>query len=735
MAKRSQKRLMRMEVIIVLQVIFFMVTLVITMGYAYWVLRSVGNLFDTTNDQMMETLNGVEVAIDARLPLYTELLDIHSIILIFKHQFELVILDPDYDDKKIRETTDDMTKKLEVLADGDIKSISARQRESLLESMGILIDIGEELAITNDLNDRQQLYNDTLTPMAELLQFVDQVQKNIEAQNTTLRTKLVANTVETSANLRAFKKHANNLEMTFLFTIVLTILVPGAIQLIFFRKLRIRLLMLAEYANDIGKEKFQRPPFLAKDRTGQLAIRLALMGRRIRKLLRISRVERERADTAAKELERLAYYDTLTGLQNRRLFHDNLSEAIELSKRRTQHIILMFLDLDNFKDVNDAMGHEVGDELLKAVALRLTNTVRSHDHLARLGGDEFAIIAFHQSDRGQKLAERLHHDLTQPVIVNDLEVHITVSIGIAPIDPEKSSPSDLLCHADMAMYHAKSLGRNTFQHFSDEMQEKVKHHQNITRELRDAIKLQQFQLYYQPQIDLKTNTIKGVEALIRWLHPERGMVRPDLFIPVAEETGLIREIGSWVLNTACLDAVDFMAQREPITMAVNISARQFYGSSLVENIAHVLEVTHLPSKYLELEITEGTLLNDIEHAINTLNQLKQLGISIALDDFGTGYSSLSYLKKLPIDVLKIDRGFINHMLQQPKDRAIVKTIVELGHQLNMVVLAEGIETEEQASFMRDQGCHVAQGFLFARPVPMESLLASTDQKRSNVMRA
>lgn len=720
--KRSRKKLIRIELIVVLQLLIFIISVSIALGYTYSTLFNVKNLFNNSSEQIHLTLNEAKNSITHRQSQHIKILNIYLDISRFKYQFELLILDPDLKDTEIRQISKQIMQQYEDLK-AHFQTPLSQYETTLLDNIAIILDIGEELLITASPNSRQQLFRDTEDPINEITLSIKNIESQFKAENNALNKNLLVQMDQTNSNLKTLKSNTENIETVQLLILFLIVLVPGAIQIVFFRILHKRLLMLEGYATDIAQENFSLPPFSAKDKTGHLAIQLALMGRRLRQLLNFSRNEHKRANEALEEVKQLAYYDPLTGLENRRLFNMQLRKAIDSSSSHSQQDMLIFIDLDNFKEINDTMGHEIGDELLKELAHRLTLIVRTSDHLARMGGDEFAILVFNQPDNGHKLVQRINQELSEPMIINDLEVQVTVSIGIAAIDPQSTSPSELMRCADLAMYHAKSQGRNTYQHFSDNMKEKVQVRLNLTRELRTAIKQQQFQLYYQAKLSFEDcATIKGAEALIRWIHPEQGMISPARFIPVAEETGLIMEIGDWVLTQACQEVVHFMAQtKRSINVAVNISARQFYGPSLVQTIARILEDTHLPPEQLEVEITEGVMLSDIKHATDILKQLKALGVRIAMDDFGTGFSSLNYLRQLPIDVLKIDRSFIHHMFDHTKNQAIVKTIIELGKHLNMEVVAEGIETKKEAEFLREQGCHTGQGFLFARPAPIESL--------------
>lgn len=725
MFKRIRRRLLPMGSIMILQAMVFVVTVALAIGYSYTELNKANEVFETTHEETKSALQEVQIALSNRIRLHSILINIHHKVDAFQAEFDLLTLDPDRTDRKIHKIMGDLFLLAEKL-ESYREVISAAEMDAFLENVGIVLDIGDELSITQGLNYRHQLYKDTVEPIEALTVSIEQATRKFTNQNRELRAGLLSRMGNADAELTDFKDHFASLNQVFLITVIIVILVPGAMQLGFFRNLGSRLEMLERYADDIAREKIGPPPFSARDKTGHLAIHLALTGRRIRQLLKVSRDERARADEALKDVEQLAYYDPLTGLQNRRLFNLHLSEVYELTKRYPENAILFYLDLDNFKSINDSLGHDAGDELLKIMAKRLSTILRSSDHLARLGGDEFGIIAYHQSDNGLLLAGRISQEINRPTTISNQEIVVTASIGIAVVESAGESSSELLRRADLAMYQAKAEGRNNYQYYSRELQDKLEYHLDMTHELRNAVSQQQFQLYYQPQVDLNDGSVSGAEALIRWIHPERGMIPPDQFIPLAEDTGLIMDIGEWVLNTACVDAIRFAEQQEMITIAVNISAKQFYGPSLAKYIEGILRLTALTPEQLEVEITEGVLLNDMDHAIDILNQLRDLGVGISLDDFGTGFSSLNYLRKLPIDVLKIDRSFICNMFEDQKNQAIVKTIIELGHHMSLKVIAEGIETTEEAEFLRDNGCHIGQGYLFARPAPIETLLSPTE---------
>lgn len=429
---------------------------------------------------------------------------------------------------------------------------------------------------------------------------------------------------------------------------------------------------------------------------------------------------------AEEHIHFLVNFDALTKLPNRNFLRDRLLYAISLARRQGQRVGILCLDLDAFKFINDSNGHAVGDNLLKAVAGRLTHEVRESDTLARLGGDEFAVLCPGPAEPGDvaALAQKIIELFHAPFQLEALQLRVTASIGIALFPDDGHDVDVLLKHADVAMYAAKESGRNCFQFYSPDMGLRVEHRVELETTLRFAVEQGQFEVYYQPKVDLRSGRASGVEALIRWHHPQRGLVAPDLFIPIAEETGLIVPIGQWVLHTACTQMVAWHKQGfDNLSVAVNLSAYQFKQKDLAQMVERVLAETGLPAKFLELELTESSLMADSDAVYAVLCELKAIGISLALDDFGTGYSSLSYLKRFPIDVLKIDRSFIHSVTSNPHDATLTRAIVLMARALKLRIVAEGVETEGQLGFLDQIGCHCIQGFLISRPVNAAALAA------------
>ncbi|PPC74226.1 diguanylate cyclase [Pokkaliibacter plantistimulans] len=429
------------------------------------------------------------------------------------------------------------------------------------------------------------------------------------------------------------------------------------------------------------------------------------------------------------EIHRLAFYDTLTQLPNRRLLIERLQTALSSREAAPRSGALLFIDLDNFKDLNDTMGHDVGDQLLQQVTQRLQAEISTQDTIARLGGDEFVMMLDQlDTDSGrarsyaESLGRRLLAVLSRPYQLSGHICNTTASIGITLFDDPKSTVEELLKHADLAMYQAKAAGRNTLRFFTPDLQSAALARAAVEADMRVALVSRQFLLHYQPQVDLD-GKLQGAEALIRWQHPAKGLIPPAQFIPVAEATGLILPLGQWILRQACRQLVEW--SQHPylcnIPVAVNVSVRQFHHPDFASDVLEILGETGAAPHLLKLEITESQLISNMESTIYTMNRLRRKGVHFSLDDFGTGYSSLSYLKRLPLDQLKIDRSFVRDLLSDANDAAIIKTIIALGQTLDMHIIAEGVETLEQRDKLIELGCHLFQGYLFGQPGPAEAL--------------
>ena len=442
-------------------------------------------------------------------------------------------------------------------------------------------------------------------------------------------------------------------------------------------------------------------------------------------------IERKQAED---RIHFMANHDALTGLPNRTLLTDRLSQAVLYAKRYDRWATVVFVDLDNFKFVNDSLGHNIGDELLKIVAERMVSCVRATDTVARLGGDEFVILLFDQPKSADIISatlQKVRAAIAEPVHIDGHDLEVTCSIGLANYPNDGTNADTLLANADAAMYRAKEIGRDNFQFYTPELNTKVHEKFLLQKELRNAISYSEFVIHYQPQVDLRTGRMFAVEALIRWAHPTKGMIPPLKFIPMAEESGLIVPIGDWVLHEACRQNKAWQDAGLPkMTICVNVSARQFKEKNWVGRVAGALRQSGLDAKYLELELTESLIMQDVGQAVATMRELQILGVQLSVDDFGTGYSSLAALKNFPVARLKIDKSFISDILNNENDRAVASAVISLGQKLNLRVIAEGVETDGQVAFLRENNCDEMQGYHFSKPVPaldIERLLAARSE--------
>jgi len=445
-----------------------------------------------------------------------------------------------------------------------------------------------------------------------------------------------------------------------------------------------------------------------------------LMREQMERLEHVITVRTSGLEAANRQLRHLATHDALTGLPNRVLLDDRLTQAVAHADRDGRSFALMVCDLDRFKLVNDSLGHAAGDQLLQEVARRLTGLVRSVDTVARLGGDEFVLLitSIQDSEDARRVAAQAIEVLQTPVRIAGIDVHTSPSIGIAFYPADGRTIEALTAHADAAMYCAKQRGRGNVQCYEGGMNAGSEDRVQLESDLHNAIALKQFELYYQPKVNTATGTVRSAEALIRWIHPERGLIPPDGFIPLAEECGLIGAIGDWVVREACRQARAWQdSGMAPLRVSVNLSPSQFRGSGLTQSIRTALEAANLHPQYLEVELTESAVMSNPEESIAILEQLSTMGVLVSVDDFGSGYSSMSYLRRFPIDKLKIDRVFINEIASRPEDASIVRAIVSLAHSLRLKVVAEGVETPAQLDFLKNVGCDEYQGFHFSRPVP------------------
>ena len=433
--------------------------------------------------------------------------------------------------------------------------------------------------------------------------------------------------------------------------------------------------------------------------------------------------DRKRAEA---QIQHMAHHDPLTGLPNRTLLMHRLGQAIAKAQRDGTSLAVVFVDLDKFKLVNDSLGHNAGDALLRAMADRMVQSVRGTDTVARLSGDEFIILIDEQPSANQSraldLVERLQAAIVQPIVLDGHLLRVSSSIGVATFPSDATDPDSLIMNADCAMYHAKQRGRDTYAFYSPSMNAAAQERRMMEERIRAGFARNEFFLVYQPQLDLTTGRVRAVEALLRWQHPELGLIMPSKFIPVAEETGFIVELGGWVVEVACRQNAAWQrAGLEPIIVAANVSARQFRDKGFVARVKSAIEESGLNPRYLELELTESLLMEDVDEAVNTMRELGELGVSFSIDDFGTGYSSLTALKSFPITHLKIDRTFIDNLSRDPRDRSIARAVISMAKTLHLRVIAEGVESDEQLAFLKANDCDEAQGFLISRPVPPDAI--------------
>jgi diguanylate cyclase (GGDEF)-like protein/PAS domain S-box-containing protein len=436
------------------------------------------------------------------------------------------------------------------------------------------------------------------------------------------------------------------------------------------------------------------------------------------------------------QLSHLAQHDSLTNLPNRMLLNDRLQQAITMAKRHGYRIAVLFMDLDRFKHINDSLGHVIGDELLKAVAARLESCVRESDTVGRQSGDEFVVVLseLEAPENAGIGAAKLLAALTLPYHIGSHDIVVPVSIGVSIYPDDAETAETLISNADTVMYHAKENGRNNYQFFRQEMNIRATERQFIEGGLRVALEHKEFSLHYQPKIDLASGAITGVEALLRWKHPERGFIPPAQFVPIAEDTGLILPIGHWVLTEACRQSREWLdAGFAPVPMAVNISAVEFRSKDFVENVRAILKESRLDPQCLELELTESVLMKHAESTVTMLKLLKEIGVQLTVDDFGTGYSSLSYLRQFPIDALKVDQSFVHEISSHPDDAAIVSAVISMGNSLKKRVIAEGVETREQLDFLTAEGCEEAQGYYFNRPMVANQFAKLLEASVSHMM--
>lgn len=585
----------------------------------------------------------------------------------------------------------------------------------LLEYLMVLQSVGDELLSITSTTDRFQLYRDNILLVKDIESYITD-RRNKSLQHSYEMKLKVAELQQTVAKTRdrlteLVSRHSLTMGVVMLLGFFIAIMFMKHVFSIF----KERFELLESYAIDIGQGNYQKPPFSSKDFTGRLAVRMGLMSRTIRGAFNKLHESRE-------EVEELAYYDNLTGLENRLLFHENLENSAAAARRYDEKFALAYLDIDYFKDINDTHGHGVGDAVLVEIAVRLRRVLRQDDHIARLGGDEFAILMRCDGMDISKLMERILQLLQERVVLPDVTVKLSASIGIAILGEDADNSCDLMRFADMALYKSKRSGRNIYHFFSEKLERKLFEKRQMLTELESAIENDQLELHYQPQYEMKSRRIVGVEALIRWRLPDGEYRYPDQFIPLAEEGDHILSLGEWIIKRACQDGRRLLDMAGSLTIAINLSSKQFKDPKLKDMVVQYCKQYQIPHHCIELEITESLLLSNMDEAASMLSKLRMEGFNISLDDFGTGFSSNFYLKSIPVTGIKIDRLFTAGIPFEKKDTAIVETTIDLANRLDLKVIAEGVETEEQFNYLREFGCEIAQGYLLNKPLPLPVLI-------------
>ncbi len=613
--------------------------------------------------------------------------------------------------------------------------LSTDEKINLTEIIGVFEDITNEALEQSSPNRLYQLQLDSEDIFLELRLALDTIRKSLDNKVTLVTEDINADLGMAGDSVSLQKQMLSRLKSVSIWGLSLLIISMLSIMALLFLILQHRLGAVAEYAHAIADGKYAAViKFVSTDKIGDMAESVHHMGSRMATLVKELRDQAGQAQDAKKQAMRLAYYDSLTGLPNRQHFLDKLQKSIDAAIESGTKVSVVYMDLDGFKKINDSYGHDVGDELLIAVAERLGLSIREEDHRSRsllsspelipsrLGGDEFTFIIKQLNDKSEAemIAKRVLSVLARPYTIAGRELTVTPSMGVAIFPDDASNSSQLVKRSDMAMYHAKDSGKNTIKLFTSELGERQDNWLSMERDLWDAQINDELKVYYQAKVDIASRKIIGAEALLRWQHPDLGMVAPDRFIPIAEECGAIVPIGEWVLRQVCEQLVSWQSMGlVPVPIAVNLSVKQLGSEDLVSIVGDCLQTNTVCLGNLELELTESVLMKDTSYAIKILNELSDLGIKISLDDFGTGYSSLSYLKRFPLCTLKIDRSFVSDIETDSDDAAIVEAILSLSKSMGLKVVAEGVETELQYEFLKKRGCEEAQGYLFSKPVPVE----------------
>ncbi|MEJ1296996.1 MAG: bifunctional diguanylate cyclase/phosphodiesterase [Candidatus Sedimenticola sp. (ex Thyasira tokunagai)] len=710
MEKRRQpiRHLRRLEWIVTVYMGTAAMVLICGMLFSLYLLDNANRQIEDDRTRMLNALDNTEELLTYNIPLMNALDGLDLVAYRFHHDLDAITLNPA---QTITPFTEHAANLEQVAARLDqLLPRTLTTRTSLIDSTLTLADIADEASLETAVNNLHQLYRDSIGPMEEADLHIRQNRAQMKQQHKQLLSSVSSNNSLIQAQLIS-RDNLYQQPITILSALTLLLLaVPMLLLGLLFRHINQRIQLLEHYANDIAHENFQPPPFDSVDKTGSLARTLGSLSLRVNDLLKTTRNQ-------AKDAHYQAHHDSLTEIPNRRSFVIQLEKSLTAQRSNDIPSFLLFLDLDQFKDINDTLGHDAGDQLIRVIGKRLLHTLHSSDHVARLGGDEFAaLINCHKSDL-KNVADRILRLVAQPMVLKEHKIEITASIGIAQTSPD-STYEALFKQADIAMYYAKHNGRNNHQLFHPHLEEIINQRIALIDDLRNAIEQKHFELHLQPKIDITTGTITGVETLLRWNHPEKGVVSPMEFIPIAEECGLIVPLGEWVLREACRIAREFHLQGAQLTVAVNCSGKQLEDRQFVHSTTDIITAAGFPLERLEIEITETALMENLESSSAKLMSLRHQGIRIAIDDFGTGYSSLRYLKDLPVTTIKIDRSFVVSAEKSSHDAAIIRAIAVLGGNLELDVIAEGVETHAQLKLIHDLGIRHIQGYIFAKPMSL-----------------
>jgi diguanylate cyclase (GGDEF)-like protein len=704
--KMPSKRLQRLEWIAAIFLGAVGVVLLTGLWFAYDQLDRANKQIDQDRARIIAALGDTRRLLTKNIPLKDTLDELVLTAHMFQNDLNTYTLDVNYPITPFSE----YVTKLEAIAGQleNLMSAESTERNLLVEGALGLADIAEEASTEIEINDLVQLHRDSVDPLRETNRLVTEAKHRMLEEHNQLQASIAKNNRQIEELLQVRKDIYRRPLSIFMILALLLVVSPLLLLSLLFHQANRRIHLLEVYANQIAQEDFQQPPFDSSDKTGSLARTLGKLSLRVDDLLKTTRIQ-------AKDAEYQARHDALTGLPNRRGFIERLDNFLPLEDTNDNSTFLLLIDLDNFKDINDALGHDAGDNFIRIAGQRLHHSLHPEDFVSRIGGDEFAALMKFSEPHMQNVAGRILDTMSQPVVIKGHKLEISASMGFAKIEKDVTS-EEMLKRADIAMYYVKHSGRNNYQVFYPELKENIDRRLTLIDNIRKGIIEQQFELYLQPKIDISCGQIVGVECLIRWNHPENGFISPAEFIPLAEESGLIKPLGTWVLEEACRIAKIFYDRGHRFTVAVNCSSKQLAEDNFVESSIEIIKAAGLPLGFIEFEVTETMLVKNIEETSEKLRSLKEQGVHIAIDDFGTGYSSLRYLKELPITTLKIDRSFIVSAEKSDHDAAIIHAIAAMGHNLNLEIVAEGVETLDQLKLLHSLDIFVIQGYIFAKPM-------------------